>query len=162
MLPILIVRVTNRLISGRISTAPRNRTTFDLISNQQRCIHVTTIGEILCLINLFLLNMYLLPLDKAYSTTTKVVKQQSYHQRYVNYAPVLYEWSQKLNSGQLTMDSLLASQQFQRVSESICDTIRHSDTNILNMLKSLIIMNLDPNLRIVSYVEKFIRYCKKK
>lgn len=161
MLPILIVRVTNRLISGRISTAPRNRTTFDLISNQQRCIHVTTIGEILCLINLFLLNMYLLPLDKAYSTTTKVVKQQSYHQRYVNYAPVLYEWSQKLNSGQLTMDSLLASQQFQRVSESICDTIRHSDTNILNMLKSLIIMNLDPNLRIVSYVEKFIRYCKK-
>lgn len=161
MLPILIVRVTNRLISGRISTAPRNRTTFDLISNQQRCIHVTTIGEILCLINLFLLNMYLFPLDKAYSTTTKVVKQQSYHQRYVNYAPVLYEWSQKLNSGQLTMDSLLASQQFQRVSESICDTIRHSDTNILNMLKSLIIMNLDPNLRIVSYVEKFIRYCKK-
>ncbi|OTF74179.1 cell cycle progression protein, partial [Euroglyphus maynei] len=60
---------------------------------------------------------------QSFSTTKKIVKQQSYHQRYVNYAPVLFEWSQKLNSGQLTMDSLLASQQFQRVSENVCDTI---------------------------------------
>lgn len=100
-------------------------------------------------------------LDQAYSTTKKVVKSQNYHQRYVNYAPVLFEWSQKVNSGQLSMDSLLASQQFQRVSESICDTIRHSDTNILNMLKSLIIINMDPNLRIVSLAKIFISYFSK-
>ncbi|XP_027199187.2 uncharacterized protein LOC113793366 [Dermatophagoides pteronyssinus] len=135
MLTILIFRATNRIIS----TLSRNRNTFELISNQQRWIHVATI-------------------DQAYSTTKKVVKSQNYHQRYVNYAPVLFEWSQKVNSGQLSMDSLLASQQFQRVSESICDTIRHSDTNILNMLKSLIIINMDPNLRIVRFLEDELLY----
>lgn len=73
-----------------------------------------------------------------------------FRSRYVNHAPKLFEWSQQLVSGQLTLDSLLASAQFQKVADAVCDTTRHSDTNILNIIKSVMIMELDPTSKLVT------------
>lgn len=73
-----------------------------------------------------------------------------YYKRYENYAPQLYDWSQKVIEGELQVDTLVHSKHFQRVSRNICDTLRHSDKNILNLVKSVLIMNLDPNSRLVS------------
>lgn len=75
------------------------------------------------------------------------------YRRYDNYAPVLFQWAQELSKGELTLDSLLASEKYAKVSKAICDTTRHSNSNILNLLKSCIIINFDPDTRLVTFLE---------
>lgn len=74
------------------------------------------------------------------------------HRRYENHAPILFKWSQKIVGGELPLETLLESKQFKFVSNEICDTIFHSDKNILNLIKSTLIMNLDPESRMVALI----------
>ncbi len=82
-----------------------------------------------------------------YSTSSKLRKGN--HKRYDNYAPLLFQWTHQLVNGELSLEALMASEKYLEVSRAICDTTRHSDKNILNLLKSLVIMNLDPDTRLV-------------
>ena len=65
----------------------------------------------------------------------------------------MFQWSQQIVSGEMTLETLTSSPKYQEVSKAICDTTRHSDKNILNLLKSLVIMRIDPESRLVQFLE---------
>ncbi|KAI2807540.1 Cell cycle progression [Blomia tropicalis] len=86
------------------------------------------------------------------SSRSEYLRKADYR-RYYNYAPTLFQWSQQIVSGEMTLETLTSSPKYQEVSKAICDTTRHSDKNILNLLKSLVIMRIDPESRLVQFLE---------
>lgn len=89
---------------------------------------------------------------------SSTVKLRRNYRAYDNYAPLLFEWSQQVVNNDTTVEQLVQTDKFKKVSDAICDTTRHSEKNLLNLTKSLIVMRMNPNERIVRFLENELMF----